>query len=685
MDINSLVSISTITDDDILFVENVYDRSIKSIDFVKGIRSFILNDQFNASKLDNITIQSSSQNGSILYNNNGTIDGKIPQLSDVSFVNYNDGFLKIDNEGQVYSEPVYIENIYSSNSSNANKFIRVSSDGTQLIETDIDFSIFVGFAGDPVADLNTIDSGFFSADLNTANRPDVHEQGYAISARAINTYPAAQLYTSIDSDNLYFRNNNSTTTNNFSSWYSIYNTSNNPISDSIDLNSSTTIASSNAVRLEYNKITQFNNDFNAVNLLNLVKTVDGTGSGLNADMLDGHQFSEMDNLFVNVSGDTMTGPLTSSNSVTIKDSNNNFISLNANNSNIYLSSNKNIQLVKSDNSLENLLAGGFSTFSTYNNNIPANGILSEGIIKTSNSFQVKGNVLFDSSGNTTWSHVKNVPSNITNLGSVASKNVGTSTGEVPFYQDVLKNTNDNTMTGSLIFNGNVNKDTLTMNDNSSASIGSYANTDAVKIYGNYNTQYKTNSFNVQTYDNDNEGLIFRTNGNNLLEINDSQFIFNSIYTVWSQYNDGSGSGMDAGLFDGHDKQYFINLLSGSKAVYSYDLSSTRSGYVVFAIPNGDKLCIQWATIGFYAPPSGSTTIERTIYLPYSLSQFYSVQISIMNEGQNPYNDNIVSVVNNYSGAGYGVQAAGSTVNIYDYEYSYRGSNRGFSALVMGIL
>ena len=58
-------------------------------------------------------------------------------------------------------------------------------------------------------------------------------------------------------------------------------------------------------------------DYTAADVLTKIKTVDGSGSGLDADLLDGHDTAYFatashnhDSDYVNVTGDTMTGSLT---------------------------------------------------------------------------------------------------------------------------------------------------------------------------------------------------------------------------------------------------------------------------------------------------------------------------------------------------------------------------------------
>jgi len=435
-DNSKLLSRTNGLDEHITF-ENLVEQTI-------GIaKSPTYNDDWNAGYIQGTSISSENEDEKHVFIYSSTEGGYHNRLlvpNDLDWSEYGENdFVKINSEGQLVPSDISVTDIKPTSASAADKFLQVSSDGTSIIESDFDFDSLLNYPDVPESNANTMTSGIFVAGYSTLNRPATGEQGYIISSR-LRTDPsqtnpkAAQIFLSTDSDDIKFRRNDGTLgIDDFESWYTIHTDANHPLSDQVSSSSSESIATSNAVNIVNTKVEDLEARFNGPEILARLITVDGDGSELDADKLDGYQFSDLNNMFVNSSGDTITGQVTITGGNKIRYSNGtSFLDIKADSAQSTLDSNNAIGIVNGSQK-QRLYAGGLLVSNNYTESslIPTNGIYSKGRVSSATGYNVGNTEVADSNGKVSWNNLKDVPANVNGLGTASQRDIGTDPSQVP--------------------------------------------------------------------------------------------------------------------------------------------------------------------------------------------------------------------------------------------------------------
>lgn len=398
---------------------------------------------WNASKIDDVPITSDGyQDGSVIMykHQEGAFTPVLLQPNDIDWSSFDENdFVKVNSNGELMPSTISVTDLTPTSTSNADKFLQVNEDGTKIIESDFDFDSLLHYPDVSETNANLVDSGLFVAGYSTTNRPSTGEQGYLISSR-LRTDPSqtnpqvAQIFISTDSDDTKVRRNSGDLgVNDFSDWYTLYHDSNHPISNSITSSSEVDIASSKAVKNVNDKIDLLDSEYNPDDVLSKLITVDGSGSKLDADKLDGYHFSDLEDRYVNVTGDTIDGLLTidNGNKIRVKRGTSN-MDMYSENSRAVINTNNAISVLNGSNS-QRVNMGGLLVSNSYSQEslVPANGIYSRGLVKSGTGYSVGGTDVIDSDGNMSWNRLKNIPSNVRNLGTASQRDVGTEPDQVP--------------------------------------------------------------------------------------------------------------------------------------------------------------------------------------------------------------------------------------------------------------
>ena len=245
---------------------------------------------WNARFFDNVPINSmGTDNYSVMIyrdNENAFISTRI--IPD--HINWNNSitdnrFLRLDSNFELISDDVEVADLVPSSDFQdySDKFLvlRVSDDGKSIYEFDFDTSQFITQPTDNVDDLNDVKGDHHKVGTGTNNRPET-DGGYVINVKSNNYDSQSQIFFSTDSDKIRYRRHDGTQ---FRSWITVYNDSENPLSDSVSKDSSTHIATSKAVKIVKDDLTALDNKLTPTYFLNNIKQVDGKGSDLNADKL----------------------------------------------------------------------------------------------------------------------------------------------------------------------------------------------------------------------------------------------------------------------------------------------------------------------------------------------------------------------------------------------------------------
>lgn len=360
--------------------------------------------------------------------------------NDIDWSEYDENdFVKVNSNGELVPSEISVTDLVPTDISAADRFLQVSSDGLSVIESDFDFDSLLHYPDVSEDNANLMDSGIYVSGYSTINRPPTGEQGYVYSAR-LRTDPnqtnprVAQIFVSTDSDDIKVRKNSGNLgINDFDPWYTVYSDANHPLSDSISSNSSVDIATSNAVRIVNDKIDDLESRYTGSEILSRLITVDGPGSELDADRLDGYHFSDLESRYVNVSGDTINGQITMSNGNKIRFSNGtSFLDIKADQSQSTFDTNNPLALINGSVK-QRAYVGGLLVSNDYGESslIPTNGIYSKGKINSGSGFDVGGTVVVDSNGEISWNNLKDIPSDVKNLGTASQRDVGTAPNEIP--------------------------------------------------------------------------------------------------------------------------------------------------------------------------------------------------------------------------------------------------------------
>jgi len=423
--------------DESITYEKLYEQTI---DIAK---SSTFNSGWNAGYITGTSIISEAETDKDVFIFSTTEGGYsnrrlMPNDIDWSAFDEND-FVKVNSQGELIPSNISVTDLVPTDSTNAGKFLQVSTDGLRIEESDFDFDSLLNYPDVSEPNANTMTSGIFAAGYSTVNRPPTGEQGYIYSAR-LRTDPSqtnprvSQIFVSTDSNDIKVRKNTGNLgINDFDPWYTLYSDANHPISDSVSSNSSVDIASSNAVRIVNQKIDDLESRYSGPEILARLVTVDGPGSDLNADRIDGYHFSDLEARYVNVTGDTITGPLTVSNGNKVRFSNGtSFLDIKADSSQSTIDTNNSVAFVNGSLK-QRVYIGGLLVSNNYGESslIPTNGIYSKGKINTGTGIDVGSTAVVDSNGEISWNNLKDVPNDVENLGTASQRDVGISPNQVP--------------------------------------------------------------------------------------------------------------------------------------------------------------------------------------------------------------------------------------------------------------
>ena len=435
-DNSKFISRTSGLDESINFL-NLYEQVIdiaKSPDYNTG---------WNADKITGVGITSESQVDKDIFVYSTTEDGYVNRRllpNDIDWSQYDENdFVKINSNGELVPSDISVTDLVPTDVNNNGKFLQVSADGTRIEESDFDFDSLLHYPDVSEADANLMLSGIYVAGYSTINKPATGEQGYIVSSR-LRTDPnqtnprVAQMFISTDSDDVKFRRNSGTLgINDFENWYTVYTDVNHPISDSVSSTSSVDIASSNSVKIVNDKIVDLESRYNGTEILSRLITVDGPGSELNADRLDGYQFSDLESRYVNVTGDTITGTLNVTGGNKIRYSNGtSFLDIKADSSFSTFDTN-NAVVLKNGSLNQRIFVGGLLVSNNYSQSslVPINGVYSQGKVTTGTGYDVGGTEVVDTNGRVSWNRLKDVPSEVETLGTASQRDVGTAPNEVP--------------------------------------------------------------------------------------------------------------------------------------------------------------------------------------------------------------------------------------------------------------
>lgn len=412
-------------------------------------KSETFNAGYNADFLDGVAVDTENTSDQRILMYHDTEGAYVPTDLKPNHIDWSDfdenDFVKIDANGQLVPSDILVTDLKPTDTASAGRFLQVDASGTMIIESDFDLDNFLNYPDVSEDNANYLASGIFVAGYSTTNR-DGADQAYIISSRLRNdpnvVVPrAAQLSISTDSDKISFRRNDGTLSiDNFTPWTEIYHESSHPISDQIDSDSSINIASSKAVKSVNNKIDQLSSDYTGSTILSKLVSVDGSGSNLDADKLDGYHFSDLDARFLNASGDTVNGTLTVRNGHKIRlEKGTSYADLKAHDSYTILDSNNPV-ILNNASQKQNLYTGGLLVSSNYSesNLIPTNGIYSRGKVVTGTGIDVGTTAVVDSSGKISWNNLKNVPSRVDNLGTASTYDVGSGEDQLPRNRDIVQ-------------------------------------------------------------------------------------------------------------------------------------------------------------------------------------------------------------------------------------------------------
>ncbi|ASV44019.1 hypothetical protein PBI_SCTP2_4 [Salicola phage SCTP-2] len=275
-------------------------------DLFRRIEQHLNEDTFtihsNAKYFDGIPVKSdgTEQNTVMMYRED--INSYVPKLVAPTHIDWSDsitgeGWLRINSLNELESDQIKVSDIHpSSNYSDyENRFLilRVSDNGEFIYEYDLDVSDFITQPQDNVDDLNNLVGDQYKVGNITKNRPN-NDDGYLLNLKSDDYDSQSQLFLSTDSNKIRYRYHD---TNEFKDWVTIYNNSENPLSDSIQNTSSNHIATSKAVNTLKTNLDNFKNLLTPNYLLNEIIKVDGINSKLNADKLDDLEGSEYATMF----------------------------------------------------------------------------------------------------------------------------------------------------------------------------------------------------------------------------------------------------------------------------------------------------------------------------------------------------------------------------------------------------
>lgn len=478
---NSKLLVRTSGTDNSLLYENMV------VDIISTAKSIDNNFGWNATSLDGIPVSTEdNDNGHVLIYDQveGAFVPKKLQPNDIVWDSLQSNkFLKVNINGNLVQSDVIVTDLKPTSVASANRFLQVNSDGTQVIESAFDFDSLLNVPTFPLTNADTFGSGIYVVSTGVGSLVD---SGYILSSNSqSNDYGANQLYIGTGTtDDIRFRIRQEGQL--YRDWVNIYHESNHPIRNDVDLLSDTSIASSTAVKSVNDKIEDLDARFNSNEILTLLKTVDGVGSGLDAELFAGNSYSDIENTFVNRSGDTLSGNLEAqSGSRFIATSGTASISIYSTGSRGNIDSNNPVAIV-SGSSPQRIMTSGVLVSSSYNDivSVPSNGVLSQGTVRTNTGFNVGSTNVVDSSGNMSWNRLKDIPSNVTGLGTASQADIGTGNNQISTNQMLLSLI---TPVGAVMgFAGNTPPSGWLVCDGSAVSRTTYANlfTYIGTLYGN---------------------------------------------------------------------------------------------------------------------------------------------------------------------------------------------------------
>lgn len=648
IDFNNLQTTNVINNESILLIEDAV--SIKKIylsDFYNDLKNTILssyNTGWNANYINNIPVdlRDIADNQILVYLDNE--GGIVPSTFNDNYIDWTalgsvDQLIYTSNN-ELISKTLLINEINVNETNAANKYLKVSDDGSSVELFQFDLTQMVNYASSAIADANKIYTGFFTTNTQTLNIP-VNEDGFIIAARPLqNDLSSAQIFISIDSPNAYVRHNSGANTiDDYSSWFEIYTPHNHPMSDSINLDNSTTIGSSKAVYDINQNVDVLIAKLNPTTVLSMLETVDGPNSGLDADTLSGYTYTNLTNRYVKITGSTMSGDLNITNNASLKlisNQNSQYTYYSVLNNNPSIVTNFNLRLLNGT-SAQNMNAGSLLVSDNISDltNVPTNGIYAKGIINTASGYDINSQNIVDFNGQFDWNNIKNIPSDVFTLGTASQYNVGTSTGQVPLIDNTVKLSGDY-MTGSLVLD-NYKRIQLNNTDGSGSS-GSFYFESSSDAAHQSNAVFEINQ---GTWGNSKFSIM--SNGSELFRL-DSSGLYNRGREVFHSGNDGSGSGLNASLLDGQN--LYTLATSSTSFIYDYYFSTTQ-GYIKFN-HNGIIFGCQWKNTNNVGVDDGSTV--KTIYMMETFSSWNTILITQASPGNNSgYHTFLYGTNNNYLG------------------------------------
>jgi hypothetical protein len=250
--LNDLLHISRGDKDYHILYSDYVDNILANLDIQENVA------KWNASQLSGIpiTLSGISNQDVIIYNSsiNSFVNRKLTK-DDIEYTGLGtingDSYLKVVS-GQLVNSRVRVQDLQPSGITGAGKFLRVSSDGTTIIEDDIVPPNNI--TTNTITNITNSPSVLGSVDSSTVERP-VGGVGYAYIAKSQSGNSASVIFVDTNTSATKVRTHNGgANPNAFDQYYDIYNSKTNPLSSSISSTSTTNIANSNAVKLLNDKV-----------------------------------------------------------------------------------------------------------------------------------------------------------------------------------------------------------------------------------------------------------------------------------------------------------------------------------------------------------------------------------------------------------------------------------------------
>lgn len=214
--------------------------------------------KWNASHIRGVDVQLTNiaPRDVMIFENNGNANAFINRRLLYTDIDYSllqtpnaNRYLKVNGDSLI-SEEIKITEVIPSNANQRGKYLRVSDDGLNIIESDLNLSQFMVSPGSVISSMDTVASGISTIGDITINKPKPEMGGYVISARSSNiTTATAQIIIDYGTYETYIRTHDGVSNNqgDFGAWYYIFNNKTHPLSDLMNLDSSKNIATSAAV------------------------------------------------------------------------------------------------------------------------------------------------------------------------------------------------------------------------------------------------------------------------------------------------------------------------------------------------------------------------------------------------------------------------------------------------------